>query len=918
MKHLILVRRSIVCALGLLFLIAGKSLLYAYPSGITGLTASGCTSCHGSQNSGTSVSVVSQSGNFTVNTGGQLQLTLIVAHSQKNAAGCNISVKNSSNVNVGTLTPASNSGLQSTSGELTHTQPKTFNNNEASFSFTWTAPTTPGTYSLRAVGNAVNSDGTASGDAWNFLSNQPVTITVSAAPSIAVSAPAAGVNWCAGSSRSIAWTASNLTGTVAISASSDGGQTWNVPVATGIAASANTYSWDIPSSAPLGSNWRVRVISESNPNVGDTNDGAFSVVGGPVSITQQPSSGIICLQVAHTLSVQATGPGLSYQWRKNGQNIGGATQSSYSISAMAVADTGRYDVVVTSQCGASSTSEVATLGIRRPPVIVKNISPVGYVCAGQDVRLSINVQGEGVVYQWYRNGTPIQGATDSAFVISSMDASKEGSYWVVASGACNPAASSDIIPVLLGKSPSIVSSPQSTGVCRGTELRLVVSSLGTDRTFQWKRNGSPLPNGRDSVFVIPSFAVSDTGSYVCEVRSSCGTPAESTPARITFSDAPVITTQPKDVTVAINQQVQLSVVAPTATAFAWSKNGSPLPGQQANTLVINSAATADAGTYTCTVSNACGQTVSASAVVSVTDPSETAVLASETTLLEFSEVDISAERALTVSNTGEKVGTISQAVISGADAAQFTVLTSLPVVLQPGQSVSLQVRYTPSSNTATAALALSGEGFANTLSVDLSGEAFVYLQSENTVEDFGTVEGSGSAARTVSVSSLVDRTVTITGITVTPSEAFSVQLPSALPLSVAPLADFSFDVVFTAVAEGEYTGTIQVQTSDRMLEIPVKALRTPATSVGEDRTGTQPEVVLLGSPFTDRVRALVRNTVVTRAELYSAQGHVLASSPVTAGVVDISAANLSSGVYMLVVRGAASAPVLRIPVVVSR
>jgi hypothetical protein len=64
-----------------------------------------------------------------------------------------------------------------------------------------------------------------------------------------------------------------------------------------------------------------------------------------------------------SFSVSASGTGtLSYQWRKNGSAISGATASSYTIASVAAGDAGNYDVVVTGACGLV-TSSVAVLTI---------------------------------------------------------------------------------------------------------------------------------------------------------------------------------------------------------------------------------------------------------------------------------------------------------------------------------------------------------------------------------------------------------------------------------------------------------------------------------------------------------------------------------------------------------------------------
>lgn len=63
------------------------------------------------------------------------------------------------------------------------------------------------------------------------------------------------------------------------------------------------------------------------------------------------------------LSVDAGGtPALSYQWRKNGSTIDGATQSNLGLACLGSGDAGLYDVIISNSFGAV-TSQVATVSV---------------------------------------------------------------------------------------------------------------------------------------------------------------------------------------------------------------------------------------------------------------------------------------------------------------------------------------------------------------------------------------------------------------------------------------------------------------------------------------------------------------------------------------------------------------------------
>jgi hypothetical protein len=78
-----------------------------------------------------------------------------------------------------------------------------------------------------------------------------------------------------------------------------------------------------------------------------------------VTISSNPQSQSVTENLLVTFSVSASGEDLAYQWRKDGQLILGATQSTLVILSVSVSDYGVYDVVVSnSESSATSLSAV--------------------------------------------------------------------------------------------------------------------------------------------------------------------------------------------------------------------------------------------------------------------------------------------------------------------------------------------------------------------------------------------------------------------------------------------------------------------------------------------------------------------------------------------------------------------------------
>lgn len=168
------------------------STLSANPSGYVGRalpTSQGCGGggCHGSAASTTTTVSLSTTQPIVLQPGATMQFSIVVAHATRTRAGIDIAVKTSlsSQTNAGTL--VAGSGLFLSGGELTHASPKTMSNGKATFSFSWKAPTTPGTYYLMATGNAVNGNGREdANDLWNHM--EPIQITVEKTTDVAESA----------------------------------------------------------------------------------------------------------------------------------------------------------------------------------------------------------------------------------------------------------------------------------------------------------------------------------------------------------------------------------------------------------------------------------------------------------------------------------------------------------------------------------------------------------------------------------------------------------------------------------------------------------------------------------------------------------------------------------------------------------
>jgi hypothetical protein len=96
---------------------------------------------------------------------------------------------------------------------------------------------------------------------------------------------------------------------------------------------------------------------------GTSSASATLVVRAPPDITTPPVSQSVFAGDRVSLTVAATGvPAPTFQWRKNGVAIAGATSSTLTFASVAATDAGRFEVVVTNALG-SVTSAAATITV---------------------------------------------------------------------------------------------------------------------------------------------------------------------------------------------------------------------------------------------------------------------------------------------------------------------------------------------------------------------------------------------------------------------------------------------------------------------------------------------------------------------------------------------------------------------------
>lgn len=494
-----------ICIVGI---VLSTYTMQAHQDGITGLYQNGCGACHGgAANNATQLSLT---GSASVKAGAQETYTFRVANANKTAAGFNLAILSGAGAKQSDLAGAN--GIQLFDGELTHTQPKGFTNGGADFQFKWTAPAAHGTYTLYAAGNAVNENQANSGDVWNTFSK---TLTVTGAT---ITGPPAGQAYCVGETISITWTQTGITN-IKIDLSKDNFTTVTTVVAS-VAANAGTYAYTIPTDLTSSSNYAFRLI---NTATGDelAKSMLFTISGAP-TVATQPEDQSICL--GRTLQIVAGGSGKTptYQWRHNGNVIPGATEAIYRIPTTTADDAGEYDCVITA-CTQQVTTRKAVVTMMARPAITAQTSGNKNLCEGDNLSLSVTATGDGLIYEWYKNGAVVIGATGPTLDFNGITIGNEGTYRCRVSGLCNPADTSDAVVVDVLEKPLVTGQPSDAALKAGAALTLTVGASGDQLSYQWLKNGVVIQGADDANYAVTAVAMQDSGSYQCRVYNQCDT-----------------------------------------------------------------------------------------------------------------------------------------------------------------------------------------------------------------------------------------------------------------------------------------------------------------------------------------------------------------------------------------------------------
>ncbi len=293
--------------------------------------------------------------------------------------------------------------------------------------------------------------------------------------------------------------------------STDGGATWN-----NIAGATNaTYTITGVTFAMNNNRYRCQLSNATCTTPGISNAAVLTVNTLP-AISANPSNATICVGANNTFSVTASGTGITYQWQLSTDggatynNIGGATNNSYTVSAVVIGMNGnRYRCVVTGTCAPPATSSAAVLTVIAPVTI--SAQPANAeLCSGNNTSFSVTGSSTlAIIYQWQvstdggttwnivANGSVYSGATTATLTITGATTALNANRYrcQLSNATCTaPTASNGGILTVRALPVVTLTAAPLTALLPGKTTTLTAGPTGTGGVLAtaWTFNGNAL------------------------------------------------------------------------------------------------------------------------------------------------------------------------------------------------------------------------------------------------------------------------------------------------------------------------------------------------------------------------------------------------------------------------------------------
>jgi hypothetical protein len=188
------------------------------------------------------------------------------------------------------------------------------------------------------------------------------------------------------------------------------------------------------------------------------------------------------------------------------------TDPDYTIASVSSEDAGFYKLVVTNLCSNGTKyviSRFVNFTVQDPAYFVTEPQSTK-ICPGSNATLTGIATGNGITYQWLKNGISIPGQTNNTLTITSASTADVGTYNLIIQGACGPTTTSSDAIVTVPSPPTIVEQPVGGGFCQGSHVEVTAVVEGSGLYYQWYKAESPVPGANQPTLTFNSIQPSQS------------------------------------------------------------------------------------------------------------------------------------------------------------------------------------------------------------------------------------------------------------------------------------------------------------------------------------------------------------------------------------------------------------------------
>ena len=218
----------------------------------------------------------------------------------------------------------------------------------------------------------------------------------------------------------------------------------------------------------------------------------------PLSIVKQPASVVVPNGEKASVTVNATGNGLTYKWYYKNKGMTkfvestSMTSATYSVDKMTASRDGRQlYCVITDKYGNSVKTDTVTLSIGNALKITAQPESV-VVPNGEKASVTVNATGDGLTYKWYYKNKSMTkfvestSMTSATYSVDKMTSSRNGrQLYCVITDKYGNSVKTDTVTLSIGNALEITAQPESVVVPNGKKASVTVNATGEGLTYKW-------------------------------------------------------------------------------------------------------------------------------------------------------------------------------------------------------------------------------------------------------------------------------------------------------------------------------------------------------------------------------------------------------------------------------------------------